>query len=103
MAEFTEPNEHIRFNKNGSPVLAEKDISIIQIGISHEKGVSKEWLLEQYAISSEQLEAALAYFYENREAIRDFEEKTKQIIPDSKQREALEALRKKRLSGNQEN
>lgn len=102
MPEFTEPNEHIRFNSNGAPVLAETNSSILQIGIAHEKGVTKEWLLEQYAITAEQLEAALAYFHENREALRDYEDTTKQIIPSSSQREAFEALRKKKLSDNKD-
>jgi uncharacterized protein (DUF433 family) len=102
MPKFTEPNKHVGFNQNGAPILAETNSSIIQIGIAHEKGVTKEWLLEQYAISAEQLDAALAYFYENREAIRDYEDTTKQIIPSSSQREAFEALRKKKAADNQD-
>jgi uncharacterized protein (DUF433 family) len=102
MPEFTEPNKHISFNQMGEPILTETQSSVIQIGIAHEKGVTREWLMEQYGVSAEQLEAAIAYFQENREAIRDTEDKTKQIIPDSKHREAFEALRKKKLSGKEE-
>jgi uncharacterized protein (DUF433 family) len=98
MPEFTEPKKHISFNQNGEPILSQTQSSVIQIGIAYEKGVTKEWLMEQYGITAEELEVALAYFQENREAIRDTEDKTKRIVPDSRHREAFEALRKKKLS-----
>lgn len=96
MAEMTE-FKYIAINKWGSPILAETNTNIIPIGIAHENGVSEAWLLDQYGMSRAQLHSALAYFYEHREAIREYEAETERLLQqDGKSsKEGLEELRKR--------
>lgn len=94
MAEFTETNKYITLNHHGTPVLAETNTNIIPIGIAHEKGVSEEWLLEQYEMSRAQLHSALAYFYEYRDIVREYEAETQALI-EKYDNNQLENLRKR--------
>lgn len=92
MAEFTETNKYIKLNHHGTPVLAETNI--IPIGVAHEKGVSEEWLIEQYGMSRTQLHSALAYFYEYRDIVREYEAETQALI-EKYDNNQLEKLRKR--------
>lgn len=97
MAEMIE-FKYITTNKWGTPIIAETNTNIVPIGVAHEKGVSEEWLLDQYGMSRAQLHSALAYFYEHREAIREYEAETQRLLEqygtDGKAR--LEELRKRK-------
>jgi uncharacterized protein (DUF433 family) len=80
MPELLEANNHINLNQHGTPVLAETNTNIVPIGIAHENGASVESLLDQYEISREQLDAALSYFYEHRDEIREYEAETERLL-----------------------
>ncbi len=80
MVYFSETIKHITLNKRGTPVLAETNTNIVPIGRAHESGVDEAELLEHYGMSRAQLHAALYYFYEHRDEIREYEAETEGIL-----------------------
>ncbi len=72
--------KYIIKNEHGTPILADTKTNIIPIGIAHEHGISEAGLLAQYDISRSQLHSALAYFYEHREDIRNYEHETEKLL-----------------------
>ena len=80
MAYFTETTKYIKINQRGTPVLTETNTNIVPIGVAHEIGVSEADLLDQYGISRAQLHAALSYFYEHREEIRNYQAETERLL-----------------------
>jgi len=84
MALFTETTKHISLNQFGTPVLTESRFktNIIPIGLAHEGGVTESELLSQYKISRAQLHAALSYFYEYRDQVREYEAETERLLEE---------------------
>lgn len=80
MAEFVKITQYIKLNQRGTPVLAGTNTSIVPIGVAHENGVSEESLLDQYSISRAQLHAALSYFYEHRDDLREYQAETERLL-----------------------
>ena len=80
MAELIETTKHIALNRHGTPVLAETNTNIVPIGVAHESGASESHLIEQYGISRAQLHAALSYFYEHRDEIRQYQAETDRLL-----------------------
>lgn len=67
-----EATSYVEINKYGSAVIANTNI--------HVDGQSEESLLEQFHIDRVQFHGALAYFYQNREALQA---KTEQAIQEA--------------------
>jgi uncharacterized protein (DUF433 family) len=80
MADIAEITRYIKLNQRGTPVLAETNTNIVPIGVAHEGGVSEEYLLDQYGITRAQLHAALFYFYEHRDEIREYQAETERLL-----------------------
>ena len=77
---FSETTQHITFNQYGTPVLAETNTNIVPIGLAHENGVGEQALLDQYGITRAQLHAALSFFYEHRDEIREYQAETEALL-----------------------
>lgn len=80
MTDFVETTQYIKLNRHGAPVLAETNTNIVPIGVAHEGGVSEEHLLNQYGLHRAQLHAALSYFYEHRDALRQYQNETEHLL-----------------------
>jgi len=98
MATYVETTKYIALNRHGTPILAETNTNIVPIGEAHENGASEGYLIEQYGISRAQLYAALSYFYEHRDELREYEAETERLLEqygtDGKAK--LDELRKRR-------
>ena len=99
MPELLQTTKHIKLNRYGTPVLAETNTNIVPIGVAHEGGVSEKCLLGQYDISRAQLYAALSYFYEHRDNVREYEAETERLLQQhgTNSRDKLRELRKQAL------
>jgi len=80
MAELIETPRYIALNQRGTPVLAETNTNIVPIGVAHENGATEAHLIEQYGITRAQLHAALSYFYEHRNELREYEAETERLL-----------------------
>lgn len=94
MVEF----KYITKNERGTPILADTKTNIVPIGVAHENGVTEAELLAQYGMERAKLHSALAYFYEHREEIRDYQAETKRLLQEYGRpiTETLEELRQRR-------
>lgn len=97
MANFAETTKYIALNRHGTPVLAETNTNIVPIGVAHENGASESQLIEQYGISRAQLHAALSYFYDHRDELREYQAETERLVEQhgSSGKAKLDELRKR--------
>jgi uncharacterized protein (DUF433 family) len=78
--EFREPIEYIELRKTQfgvKPVISGRSVKIENIGVLYENESDIDWIAENLELTHAQVHAALAYFYDNREA---FEEKIQEGI-----------------------
>ena len=78
--EFREPNEYIELRKTQfgiKPVISGRSVKVQNIGILYENESDIDWIAENLELTQAQVHAALAYFYDNREA---FEERIQEGI-----------------------
>lgn len=93
-----EATTYVEINEYGSAVIANTNIHVDAIGYAHEDGQSEQALLDWFKIDRVQLHGALAYFYQNRDALqRKTDDSIHQAMDDgSIQMDTLEKLRKNR-------
>jgi uncharacterized protein (DUF433 family) len=78
--EFREPTEYIELRKTQfgiKPVISGRSVKVENIGVMYENESDIEWIAENLELTHAQVYAALAYFYDNREA---FEERIQEGI-----------------------